>query len=90
MVVKRIVYSRAFQNELKKIPAKLVKLAALKEKIFRDNPLHPSLRLHQLHGKLKGLWSLSITANCRIIFERQVNGEIFFISIGNHDIYKNL
>jgi len=61
-----------------------------KEKIFRLNPLHHSLRLHQLHGDLNFLWSISLNKNYRTIFKRQKNGDILFISIGKHDIYKNL
>ena len=33
----------------------------------------PSFRLHELTGKLKGVWSISVTANWRITF-RFVNG----------------
>jgi addiction module RelE/StbE family toxin len=46
--------------------------------------------LHELHGKFKGIWSISITNNYRIIFARMENGDILFISIGKHDIYKYL
>ncbi len=72
------------------MPAEIIRIAVVKEKIFRDNPLHPSLRLHALHGKLQGIHSLSVSGNYRIIFERQKNGDILFISIGKHDIYKYL
>lgn len=74
----------------KKLSPQILKLVENKEKIFRENPLHPSLRLHELHGKLKGIWSISITGNYRIIFERQENGDILFLSIGSHDIYRYL
>ncbi len=90
MIITSILYSSKFVVELKKLPKDLFVLAARKEKIFKENPLHPSLRLHALHGKLSELWSISITGNYRIIFERQKNGDILFISIGKHDIYKNL
>lgn len=90
MMVVEILYSAKFVVELKKLPSELINLAAKKEKIFKDNPLHPSLRLHSLQGKLKGLWSISITGGYRIIFERQSNGDILFISIGKHDIYRSL
>ncbi len=90
MIVRTILYSSKFVDEVHKLPAALTSLAVKKEKIFKDNPLHPSLRLHALQGKLKGLWSLSITGNYRIIFEREDNGDILFISIGKHDIYRNL
>ena len=90
MIVREILYSSKFAHELRRLPKELIALAAKKEKFFKANPLHPSLRLHALHGKLQGLWSLSISGGYRIIFERQANGDILFISIGKHDIYKNL
>lgn len=90
MIVKEILYSSKFVAELRKLPKALLMLAIKKEKIFKDNPLHPSLRLHALQGKLKGLWSISITGSYRIIFQRQANGDILFISIGKHDIYRSL
>ena len=90
MIVTDVHYSKKFIRELKKLPEEIVKIAVKKEKVFRDNPLHPSLRLHELHGKLAGIWSISISGGYRIIFERMRNGDILFISIGKHDIYKNL
>ena len=90
MIVKTILYSSKFRDELRKLPKELIELAIKKERIFRNNPLHPSLRLHALQGKLKGLWSLSLTGGYRIIFERMANGDILFISIGKHDIYRSL
>jgi addiction module RelE/StbE family toxin len=90
MIVKNIHYSKKFIKELKKLPNEIIQLAVQKEAIFRENPLHPSLRLHELHGKLKGIWSISINGGYRIIFERMENGDILFISVGKHDIYKSL
>jgi addiction module toxin, RelE/StbE family len=90
MIVKEIHYSQKFIKEIKKLSPEILGLAIKKEEIFRINPLHPSLRLHELHGKFKGIWSISLTNNYRIIFERMPNGDILFISVGKHDIYKYL
>lgn len=90
MIVNNIIYSPSFLKSTKKLPPQILKSVENKEKIFRENPLHPSLRLHELHGKLKNKWSISITGNYRIIFERQENGDILFLSIGSHAIYKYL
>ena len=90
MIIKNIEYSIKFVKELKKLPADITKIAIEKEKIFKTNPLHPSLRLHQLQGKLAGIWSISITKNHRIFFERMPSGDIVFVSVGKHDIYKYL
>ncbi|MEK7623141.1 MAG: plasmid stabilization protein, partial [Patescibacteria group bacterium] len=85
-----IHYSTRFQKELERLPYDIRELAINKEIIFKKNPYHPSLRLHQLHGKLIGAWSISITKNYRIIFEPMINGDILFVSIGTHDIYRSL
>ncbi len=90
MIIKQIHFSKKFVKDLKELPKQILDLAIKKEQIFKGNPLHSSLRLHELHGKFKGIWSISITSNYRIIFERMENGDIIFISIGKHDIYKYL
>jgi len=90
MIIKNIHYSKKFIKELRGLPKDIINIAIKKEIVFKNNPLHPSLRLHELHGKLQGIWSISISGGYRIIFERMENGDILFISIGKHDIYKYL
>ena len=90
MIVKEIHYTSRFTKKLNKLPIHIARQAIKKETLFKENPLHPSLRLHELHGKLKNKWLISITGNYRIIFERQKNGDILFLSIGSHDVYKYL
>lgn len=50
------------------------------------NPKHPSLRLHDLEGRLKGMSSVSINMSYRIVLELEIKGkEITLINIGKHD-----
>ena len=50
------------------------------------NPRHPSLRLHDLGGRLKGLSSVSINISYRIVLELVIKDEeIILINIGSHD-----
>ncbi len=50
------------------------------------DPYHPSLRLHNLEGHLKGLSSVSINMSYRIVLELEIRGEeIILINIGSHD-----
>ena len=88
MIVKNIEYSRNFCKDLKKIPQDIKEKLIKTEKIFKENPVHPSLRLHRLHEKLKEFWSISINMDYRIIFRRIDDGTIVFFSIGKHDIYE--
>lgn len=90
MLIKRVYYSSDFESQFRSMPKAIQKTAIRKEKIFKSNPFHPSLRFHPLKGKLQGLFSISVTMNYRIIFKRKPSGEIIFISIGRHDIYPYL
>ena len=53
---------------------------------MESNPFHPSLRIHALQGKLKGLHSISITLSYRLTIEFLIDDkEIIPIDIGTHD-----
>ncbi|MBP7058792.1 type II toxin-antitoxin system mRNA interferase toxin, RelE/StbE family [Candidatus Gracilibacteria bacterium] len=82
-----VIYSPDFIKALTAQPAKIQKKAIKMEEILKTNPLHPSLRIHKLEGKLKGLWSIAINLSVRIIFKPQDNGDFLFLSIGTHAIY---
>lgn len=88
MKVSTILYHPTFVREFKKLTLVEQNRAVKTERLFRDNPLHPSLRLHALQGRLKGSWSISVNMNIRIIFERAEDGSVIFYSIGKHDIYR--
>jgi len=50
------------------------------------NPFHPSLRLHPLKGKLRGLHSVSINISYRLTMEFIIEDQgIVLIDIGSHD-----
>lgn len=90
MIVRTILYHPKFVKEFQGLHTAIQQRAMRVQKQFRANPLHPSLRLHQLKGRLDGLWSVSLTMSVRIIFQRMDNGDIIFLSIGKHDIYRSL
>jgi len=55
-------------------------------KILETNPHHPSLRLHQLKGKLSELHSISINISYRITLEFYFSDkEIVLVNVGHHD-----
>ncbi|GAB6192911.1 type II toxin-antitoxin system RelE/ParE family toxin [Desulfocastanea catecholica] len=54
--------------------------------LMETNPFHPSLRLHPLRGKLKDVYSLSITLSYRLTIEFLIEDKkIIPIHIGTHD-----
>ena len=61
------------RGDRSKLPADMadriaVLLAALDEAEVIDDLNRPSFRLHPLKGDLKGVWSVTVRANWRIIF----------------------
>ncbi len=55
--------------------------------LMEANPLHPSLRLHPLTGRLSDLHSVSINLSYRITIEFLIQDqEIILINVGDHDL----
>ncbi|MDO9116236.1 MAG: hypothetical protein Q8M93_13840 [Polaromonas sp.] len=54
--------------------------------LLEINPHHPSLRLHELAGRLEGLHSVSINLSYRITLELLIQDQqIIPINVGDHD-----
>ena len=87
MKVNAVHYDAYFKKQFKKLPNWIKVKANLKEKMFKNDPFHPSLRLHKLKGKLNGYWSISVDMGYRIIFLPTGDGNILFVNIGRHAIY---
>jgi len=88
MAIQEIKVSPLFEKHYKKLPKKIKEKAKEKEKIFRENPLHPLLRTHKLHGKDKDCWAFWIDYKFRIKFIFLSDNEVLFLDIGPHSIYK--
>ena len=82
-------FKRAFKRLVKKNPQLQDKRLVVLE-LLGNNPFHPSLKSHKLTGQLEGLWSCSVSYDCRIIFAfkkdvKTDNDLIVLIDIGSHD-----
>ncbi|MDR3454483.1 MAG: hypothetical protein P4L96_17075 [Rhodoferax sp.] len=78
-------YNRRAARWLKRHPD--LRLQYLKTlQLLEANPFHPSLRLHALSGRLKGLHSISINLGYRITLELLIRDEqIIPVDVGDHD-----
>jgi len=84
----KIFYTKKFEREYKKLTKEVKLKIELRLNVFRKNPHTQTLKTHKLSGELADFWSFSVDFNHRIVFEFVDNGNIFFHSVGNHDIYK--
>lgn len=78
-------YQRIEKQFLKRHPD-LRQLYRKTLRLLEANPLHPSLRLHPLTGRLSGLHSVSINLSYRITLELLIeNKRIVPVNVGDHD-----
>ncbi|MBK9932208.1 MAG: type II toxin-antitoxin system RelE/ParE family toxin [Saprospiraceae bacterium] len=57
--------------------------------LLANNPVHPSLRLHRLKGKLETFYSVSINLKYRILIDFIIRDDlIILIDVGDHGLYE--
>jgi addiction module RelE/StbE family toxin len=85
----KLTFTEQYEKRLRKFIKKHPEVLSQYEKTIRlleINPHHPSLRLHQLYGKLLDLHSVSINISYRITLELIfTEKEIIPVEIGSHD-----
>ncbi len=85
----RIIYTKSYNKRARGFIKKHPELLGQYEKtlkLLELNPYHPSLRIHELKGKLKGLSSVSINISYRITLELLISEkDITLIDVGPHD-----
>jgi mRNA-degrading endonuclease YafQ of YafQ-DinJ toxin-antitoxin module len=78
-------YTRRAERFLKRHPD-LLGVYGKTLQLLEVNPSHPSLRLHKLKGRLKELYSVSVTLSCRITLSFAIiEGSIVLIDVDAHD-----
>lgn len=80
--------SSKFRKSYKKLPEHIKIAAEEKEKIFKLNPFDARLDTHKLHGKYRDYWAFTITGGYRILFAFNKEGDVDFINLGTHAIYR--
>ena len=85
----QLIYTDSYNKRAKKFLRKHPEIHNQYRKtlqLLELNPFHPSLRLHGLEGRLKGLSSVSINMSYRIVLELEIKkDEIVLINVGRHD-----
>ncbi len=80
----KIFLHKNFTKKYEKLNQKTKDKFKEKRDIFLQNPFHPILQNHELHGKYKGCRSIKITADLRVIYETIKKDIILFLTIDSH------
>lgn len=82
----KILFHREFDKSFKKLSARHQVKTLEVIKLFATNPQDPTLKNHALMGRMRGLRSISVTGNYRIIFEERKDGIlIIMLDVGPHE-----
>ena len=81
---KRLVFSASFKKTYQQLPASIQAKVDKQIRFFRENPKHPSLRVHPLQ-RAEGIWEGYVDIHYRFTFEIHEDYYLFRL-VGTHDI----
>lgn len=85
----RVEFHRKFTKRYGKIPVFIRVKCDERLRLFEENPNHPLLDNHGLHGDRAGEWSINITGDWRAVYIFQDSETIIFTEIDTHsNLYK--
>ncbi len=80
----KILLHKNFQKHYLKLTESQKKKFKERRNLFLQDEFNPALNNHSLRGKYLGYRSINITGDLRVIFKKEVNGNIMFIDLGSH------
>lgn len=80
-------FERSYKKYRKKRPQIVDDIKDVITQLGKDH-YHPSLKTHQLKGKMKHLHSCSVSYQIRMIFQIVSDTEIVLVSLNDHDQYE--
>jgi len=84
-----ILVTDEFERRYQDLPVSVQRRAEKQERLFRENPFHPSLHTEKLQPKNKEVWSFRIDRQYRIIFRFLDGSRALFLTVGPHSwIYR--
>jgi addiction module RelE/StbE family toxin len=85
----KIEYTRTFRKQYARLSPKLRGQFKERQRLWLDNPHHPTLRLHTLTGEYSGFYSINITGDMRALYQKAGDRLVIFGFIGTHSqLYK--
>lgn len=80
----KIVHHKNFKKQYKKLSHADQRRFKERRNLFLENPFHPLLNNHALHGIYQGCRSINITGDIRAIYEESGPDVILFATLGTH------
>jgi addiction module RelE/StbE family toxin len=87
----RIFYKKTFEKAFSNLTTNQKERVKEAISLFQENPHHPQLKNHALHGSQKNRRAISAGGDLRLIFMEENNYEtVVFFRVGTHNqVYKD-
>jgi len=82
-----IKYSHHFIRKVSKLEDSLIEEIQDKLELLKNEKNHQKLKVHKLHGLLKGSLSFYVNYKIRVVFEYTSKSEVVLEDVGSHDVY---
>lgn len=82
--MKEVLVTQEFIRLYRELPLSVQKRAEKQERLFRQNPFHPSLHTEKLMPREREVWSFRIDKRYRIIFRFLAQEKALFLLVGHH------
>lgn len=79
-----IVYTRTFRKQYARLNPKVRDQFKARQRLWLQDPFHPSLRLHRLTGQYSDYYSINITGDMRALYQKVGDKLVIFGFIGTH------
>lgn len=80
----KIILHRNFKRQYKKLKEGERRKFKTRRNLFLENPLHPLLNNHALHGEYRDFRSINVGGNLRVIYKEIDSRTVHFILIDTH------
>lgn len=82
------IYAPIFVRHFHKLSKNLQEEVLEKIELLKNTNNQQILKVHKLHGHLKGSYSFSVNYKYRIIFTYETKNKVAILAIGDHDVYQ--
>lgn len=80
----QIYYTHTFKKQYRKLPKNVQAQFDERLLLWVEDASDPRLRVHPLHGKYAGYWSMNVSGDIRALYRRDGEHVVIFALIGTH------
>ena len=82
--MREVLFTLEFHEQFRRLPLPIKKKFSKQLRLFRQNPLHPSLSTEKLNPKNRERWSFRVDLTYRVLFRFTEQDEALLLTIGHH------